>query len=64
MKNIILACLLLSMAASCREPGLITARPDPTTSSSGTLGSVKATNGVLPLTGNGIPADTSRVRKN
>jgi hypothetical protein len=48
---------------SCTTPGPVTARPDPNTSTSGTLGSVKATNGVLPLTGSGIPRDTARMRK-
>jgi hypothetical protein len=48
---------------SCTTPGPITARPDPNTSTSGTLGSVKATDGVLPLTGSGIPRDTTRERK-
>lgn len=35
--------------AACKPAVSVTARPDPNTSTSGTIGSVKATNGVLPL---------------
>jgi hypothetical protein len=40
--------LLIACLASCKVFS-ISGRPDPNTSTSGTLGSVKATNGVLPL---------------
>ena len=39
---------------------VVQSRPDPHTATSGTLGSVKATDGVPPLTGGGIPRDTVR----
>ena len=49
MKIIYIAALSALLAIACTEPGSITARPDPNTSTSGTLGSVKATDGVRPL---------------
>jgi hypothetical protein len=51
MKTFTFSLLVLFAAgiASCKGFGSITARPDPNTSTSGTLGSVKATNGVMPL---------------
>jgi hypothetical protein len=48
MKIYILLILLVAGLASCKVFSL-SGRPDPNTSTSGTLGSVKATNGVLPL---------------
>jgi hypothetical protein len=48
-------CLLL--AAACATPGPVTGRPDPNVSTSGTLGSVKATNGPPPEK---IPAPNKR----
>jgi hypothetical protein len=48
MKIYILLFLLISGLASC-EVFSISARPDPNTSTSGTLGSVKATDGALPI---------------
>jgi hypothetical protein len=64
MKIIILGLSLLILAASCSTPASITARPDPTAATSGTLGSVKATNGYT-LQQNGIPTseDTTIIRK-
>lgn len=54
MKTYILFCLLAAgVAVSCTQYVSITARPDPNTSTSGTIGSVKATDGVLPLGENG-----------
>jgi hypothetical protein len=44
-----LAILLAAGVTSCSTGTAITARPDPDTSTSGTLGSVKATDGVIPL---------------
>ena len=35
--------------ASCSGPAAITARPDPTAATSGTLGSSKATDGIIPF---------------
>jgi hypothetical protein len=51
MKLIIFAILLAAGIASCKstEKMTFTARPDPNVATSGTLGSVKATNGVPPL---------------
>jgi|HubBroStandDraft_2_1064218.scaffolds.fasta_scaffold19792_2 hypothetical protein len=48
MKIYILLFLLIAGLASCKVFSF-SGRPDPNTSTSGTLGSVKATNGVLPL---------------
>lgn len=60
MKIIAITALLAVFAVACTEPAGITARPDPNTSSSGTLGSVKATDGVRPLgeTNEPQPRDT------
>jgi hypothetical protein len=57
MKTLIIAILLIATAASCTEMRSvsITARPDPNTSTSGTIGSVKATDGILPLQVYGSP---------
>jgi len=63
MKVLYIAMAWIVVAISCTTPGPVTARPDPNTSTSGTLGSMKATNGTLPLTGNGIPRDTARERR-
>jgi hypothetical protein len=51
MKLIIIAVLLAAGIVSCKstERMTFTARPDPNVATSGTLGSVKATNGVPPL---------------
>ncbi|WP_331580005.1 hypothetical protein [Puia sp.] len=62
MKTLYIAMALVAVAVSCTTPAPITARPDPNTSTSGTLGSVKATDGVRPLTGNGIP-DSARGKR-
>ena len=58
MKILYIAVVGVFLAVSCSTPGPVTSRPDPNTSTSGTLGSVKATDGVRPLTGNGIPDTT------
>jgi hypothetical protein len=57
MKLIIIAVLLAAGFASCKSTEKMTfsARPDPNVATSGTLGSVKATNGVLPLEDYGSP---------
>lgn len=55
MKRYILATLLVAAVASCSGPANITARPDPTAATSGTLGSSKATDGVIPLQDKPIP---------
>jgi hypothetical protein len=62
MKTLYIAAAFVILAVSCTTPGAITARPDPNTSTSGTIGSVKATDGVRPLTGNGIP-DSAREKR-
>jgi len=48
MKIAALIVVLFCGIASCSTPGPITGRPDPNASTSGTLGSVKATNGQSP----------------
>jgi hypothetical protein len=50
MKVFIIAILLIAGVASCKEGEKVsfTARPDPNTSTSGTLGSSRATDGVKP----------------
>jgi len=58
MKILYIAVVGVLLAVACSTPGPVTARPDPNTSTSGTLGSAKATDGVRPLTGNGIPDTT------
>jgi hypothetical protein len=47
--KIFTAMIFIALATSCKEPAQFSSRPDPNTSNSGTLGSVKATNGTLPL---------------
>lgn len=50
MKSLLFIILLTGgVFASCKQISRITARPDPNTSTSGTIGSVKATNGALPI---------------
>jgi hypothetical protein len=46
---IYLLIILLVTAASCKSFASFSARPDPNTSTSGTIGSVKATDGALPI---------------
>lgn len=41
--------IFLAAVVSCKTPTEITARPDPTAATSGTLGSSKATDGIIPL---------------
>jgi hypothetical protein len=48
MKALIIAILLIAGMASCNMEPHFTARPDPNTSTSGTLGSTKATDGAKP----------------
>lgn len=48
MRTITFIGLLLCLGASCSTPGPITGRPDPNVSTSGTIGSVKATDGMSP----------------
>lgn len=51
--------LFLAVVPSCKTPAEITARPDPTAATSGTLGSSKATDGIIPLQPTKVP-DTTR----
>jgi hypothetical protein len=46
---------LLVTVASCKSFISITGRPDPNTATSGTIGSVKATDGALPIGEKGGP---------
>lgn len=50
-----LAVLLAAAGTSCTTPASISGRPDPNTSTTGTIGSVKATDGVLPIGENNTP---------
>jgi len=66
MKFIIIAAFVAAAGlTSCSHTEMVTfsARPDPNTSTSGTLGSVKATNGVLPLGEYGSPLQVDTVGK-
>jgi len=64
MKIISFILILLALAVSCSTPGSITARPDPNVSTSGTLGSVKATDGQSPaLLSAKIAQDSARRRR-
>jgi hypothetical protein len=60
MKRYILLMAVISLVAACSEGTEITARPDASTSTSGTLGSVKATDGIVPLKPSPFPVDTTR----
>ena len=51
--------IFVAVVASCKTPTEITARPDPTAATSGTLGSSKATDGIIPLQPTKVP-DTTR----
>ena len=53
------AIFFITAATSCKTPTEITARPDPTAATSGTLGSSKATDGIIPLQPTKVP-DTTR----
>jgi len=55
------AIFLVAAVASCSTPTAITARPDPTAATSGTLGSSKATDGIIPLQPTRVP-DSTRQR--
>ena len=63
MKNILIffvtAIFLAAVVVSCKTTTEITARPDPTAATSGTLGSSKATDGIIPLQPTKVP-DTTR----
>ncbi|MDO6433706.1 hypothetical protein Q4E93_24085 [Flavitalea sp. BT771] len=48
MKKLCAACFLTAMLAACSTPGPVTGRPDRNVSTSGTIGSVKATDGPPP----------------
>jgi hypothetical protein len=60
MKAYILAIIFIAAVASCKEPTELTARPDPTAATSGTLGSSKATDGIIPLQPTRVPDSTRR----
>ena len=49
MKTYIVIIIFIAAMASCSGPAAITARPDPTAATSGTLGSSKATDGIIPF---------------
>lgn len=55
MKRYILVVMVIVAVASCKEPAQITARPDPTAATSGTLGSEKATDGIIPFQRTVVP---------
>jgi hypothetical protein len=61
MKRYILAIIVIASVASfvsCTGPAEITARPDPTAATSGTLGSSKATDGIVPFQPARVPDST------
>lgn len=60
MKRHIIIIALITLAAACSEGTSITARPDARAATSGTLGSVKATDGIVPLMPSPWPTDTVR----
>ncbi len=64
MKRYILVALLVAAIGACKEPATFTARPDPATSTDGTIGSVKATDGTVPPAGNGLPGGRDTTRRN
>jgi hypothetical protein len=66
MKLIIIAVLLAAGIVSCTstEKVTFTARPDPNVATSGTLGSVKATNGIVPYNDYGMPRSLDTLYQN
>lgn len=60
MKTYILAIIFIAAVASCEAPTQITARPDPTAATSGTLGSSKATDGIIPFEPAKVPDSTGK----
>ena len=64
MKIVTFILILSALAVSCSTPGPITGRPDPNVSTSGTLGSVKATDGQSPAVLSAkIAQDSARRRR-
>lgn len=55
-----IATFLIGSLPSCKTPTEITARPDPTAATSGTLGSSKATDGIIPLQPTKVPDTTQK----
>jgi hypothetical protein len=55
------AIFLTAAVASCKTPTEITARPDPTAATSGTVGSSKATDGIIPLQPTKPPDSTRKL---
>jgi len=49
IKLLYVATISVALAISCKGSARFSSRPDPNTSTSGTVGSVKATNGALPV---------------
>jgi hypothetical protein len=66
MKLIIIAVLLAAGFASCNstERVTFTARPDPNLATSGTLGSLKATDRIVPYNEYGMPRSLDTVYQN
>lgn len=58
MRRVILILIVVVAVGSCSEPAKITARPDPTAATSGTLGSEKATDGIIPFQRAVLPDST------
>lgn len=56
--SLLIVIFLAAVVASCKTPAEITARPDPTAATSGTLGSSKATDGIIPLQAARVPDST------
>jgi hypothetical protein len=60
MTRYILAIIVIATVASCKAPTEITARPDPTAATSGTIGSSKATDGIIPFKPVTVPDSTRK----
>ena len=59
-RYILFPMFIIAAVASCKEPTELTARPDPTAATSGTLGSSKATDGIIPLQPTKVPDSTGK----
>ena len=58
MTRTILILVFIIAVGSCKEPAKVTARPDPTAATSGTLGSQKASDGIIPFKPRVVPDST------
>ena len=63
MKRYIPILIIVVALASCSTSTEITARPDPTAATSGTIGSMKASDGIVPLQQKVVPGSDSTHRR-